>query len=300
MLRVPLLLVLFLPTGVLAQEGAIKYDGQLTMKFSLDFITASMEEEMEMDMDASMGMDSVMADMLSGQMQFNNSSIGMEWESRFSGQAIAGNVNLGDIVSGMAAVMVPDIAHTNGTLEQLGSFSFDFYFDYEAGVAMIAEPPILDERYVITRDIDSLLIPNWELLPQDSTILGYRVVRAVAERKEDLPETIVPGISTSSLGKGAGFEPDSARIEVWFAPDLPTPAAPFMMGGGLPGAVLHMRGGAYKLGTGISIEFSAREILTALDNPVVPLTGTPIEQDDYLEIMDQRIDELMQQVRKTQ
>ena len=298
MLKSFLLLVLFLPTGVFAQQGVIRYDGQLTTQFTLDYIAASMADEMDADM--AVFTDSLTADMLYGHMQLNNNPVRIEWESRFSGQAVTGTVKMGEIIPSIAAAMAPDMAHANGAREELRGFSFDAYFDYAAGIAMFAEPPILDDRYVITRDIDSLLIPKWELLPQDSTILGYRVLRAVVELNEDEPESFVPGISTTSLDMGSGFEPDSARFEVWYAPKLPTPAAPFMMGGGLPGAVLHMRGGAYKLGAGITIEFSAKEIWTTLVNPIVPLAGTMIEQEEYLEMLDQRMVELMHQARTTQ
>ena len=295
MLRSLLLVALFLPAGALAQEGKITYEGQLTMRVSLDGVLASMPEDIAATMDSSiieMGLASLPTEGI---------TTPINWVSRFSGQAVLGKMDVSAIlpssVGGGAPAMTPFSADLRQFMNSSGPV---IYIDYEAGVVVTTAASGMSEPYIITQDLETVMFLDWEIMAQDSTILGYPVLRAAAEVDEDALSKTMSTFSASGMDFGMNIGLDSARIEVWFSPDLPTLVGPYMIGPELPGAVLHMRVEVNMSGNSVIMEIAAAEITTTLDDPVVPPTGTPIEMDDYLEITKQRMDMMMQQFRSMQ
>lgn len=133
-------------------------------------------------------------------------------------------------------------------------------------------------------------------MTQDSTIMGYQVLRMAADLSEDACETILSDFA----GLGMNLQLDSAGVEVWYTPELPTAAGPYMIGLGLTGIVPHALIDASLSGSSLVVETSARKIATALDSPVVPPIGTPIEMGDYLQITQLNLDVIMRQARDMQ
>ena len=292
MLRSLLLVALFLPAGALAQEGKITYEGQQTVRFSLDGVLASMPEDIVATMDSSM------IEMTLASFPTEGITTPIYWVSRFSGQAVLGKMDVSAMmpgsVGGGAPAMTPFSADMGQLMNSLGPV---IYIDYEAGVVVTAVASGMTEPYIITEDLETVMFLDWEIMAQDSTILGYPVLRAAAELDEDALSKIMSTFSASGMDFGMNIGLESSKIEVWFSPDLPTPAGPYMIGSELPGAVLHMRVEVNMSGNSVIMEIAAAEISTTLDDPVVPPTGTPIEREDFLEITKQRMDMIMQQIR---
>ena len=290
MLRSLLLLVLLLPTGAFAQEGVINYEGQQTIKFSRDFLLATLPEEVVEVLD------SAMIEMALAQTLAEDLITPLFWETSFSGQAVVGRD-----MAGSGARGVPAMTPFTGGMDQLSrNVSGEIYIDYETDVVITAVPSTMAEPYIVTEDLGSALIPNWEMMTQDSTILGYPVFRAAAEVDVAVFDKFMADILPPNMDLGMEIKLDSASMEVWYTPDLTTPAGPFMIGAGLPGAILHARIDASMSGANMKREVSAVEVATTVDNPVGPPTGTEIEQDDLQEITKFRMDMLMRQLRVRQ
>lgn len=284
-----LVTLLVLAPSSFAQEGAIEYQGSQTIQFSREFLLANLPEEMAAD--------SAMVEAMLANMPADGVTMPMNWSTRFSGQTVTGGTNLADMMPGLGGGGAPAMTPFSGGMEQMISATTESFIDYENGIVVSAAPSFMEEPYIITQDLDSLLLPEWELVDQDSTLKGFAVRRAVTDLSPAALENMMSGMSAA--GMGGGMEAESARFEVWYTPDLPSPAGPMSLGG-LPGVVLHMRGEVSMQGSSIVMELSADSITTTLDSPVAPPSGMPIEAEDYMEIMKLRMEMMQQQMQGNQ
>lgn len=111
---------------------------------------------------------------------------------------------------------------------------------------------LVDYKYLVKDELPSM---SWQLVGEERTYLGYRVMKATA---------VV----------------DSTVVEAWFTPEIPVPAGPGLYGG-LPGLILMVTNAA------IGEVYAAESI--DLDAPSLPLmsptTGREVSSDEY----DQRV-----------
>lgn len=286
-----LIALLVLAPNALAQEGAIEYEGSQTVQFSREFLLANIPENMAAD--------SAMVEAMLANMPADGITMPMNWSTRFSGQTVTGGTNLADMMPGLGGGGAPAMTPFSGGMEQMMSATTETYIDYENGIVITAAPSFMEEPYIITQDLDSLLLPEWELIDQDSTLKGFAVRRADTDFSSAALEKIMGGLSAAGMGGGGDMEMESAGFTAWYAPELASPAGPLSVGG-LPGVVLHLRGEMSMQGATIVMEVSADSITTELDSPVVPPAGMPIEAEDYMEIMKLRMEMMQQQMRSNQ
>lgn len=236
----------------------IRYAGTQTTKMDFDALMANMPE--------GMALDSSMIEMILAQMPEEGFSNPMNWEAWFSGKTVLTKMIVPDFMQNMGGGGAAGITPFSGGSGGATDMSNETYFNYEDGSMVQALPSFMAEPYIVTSELEQL---DWEVMDQDSIILGYSVRQATAST-------------------------DTMRAVAWYAPELASPAGP-MTFGGLPGAILHLISDAEAQGASIRIEFSADSISTELDRPVAPPTGTPISQEDYSAIMMQRMQMMMQQ-----
>lgn len=284
-----ILILLFLVPNAYAQEGIIIYNGHQTMEMSRELLLASLPKGLSAD--------SAMAERILANIPGDGITTPINWETRFSGQKMIGKMNLADMMPDFGGSGTEAMTPFSGGQFPMGDMNTETYVDFEKGITITSVPFFTGGRYAISQDLDSTLLPEWELINRDSTIMGYDVRLALAEFNVAAVENALSLLPSAIAGEGVEMEIDSQRVEVWYAPALPTPAGPMMLGG-LPGAVVYVSGELVLSGARLIWEISASTIDTTLDTPVVPPTGTPIEAEDYMEMMKLHLDTLMQQLQE--
>ena len=278
-MRICLLIVfLLLPASAAAQEGVIFYSGQQTTKVSRDLIIASLPESMRAD--------TAMIEMVLADLPKEGVTTPLNWIARYSGQKVLGSMDfaqLAQLPSGAAGSAPPAMTPFTGSPESLGSTNTEIYTDFANRVVISSAPSFMEEPYVITAELDSTLLIDWVLGSRDSTILGYSAREATAVPSPEQYEAV--------MGQMSGMMPyldqapplESAVFTAWYAPELPVQTGPMSISG-LPGAILHVSGQMSMVGNQIVMEMSADSLETTLDRPVQPPSGTPISQEDFIEL----------------
>lgn len=278
---------LLLPSSAAAQEGVIIYSGHQTMQLGRDFLLASIPEALQPDPAM---IEALLEEAI---------TTPLNWEVRFSGPTVLGGMNMADLIPEIDSAS-PGMTPFTGGMQSLGSMNFETYIDYESGAVISSLPSFMEEPYLVTQELDSTMIMDWELGSRDSTIMGYTVRMAKAESSPAQIEAAMSQIASGAIPRGDMMpQMESGVFTAWYTPEIPTPAGPMMIGG-LPGAVLYLVGEISMEGSSVVLEVSAESVETTLDKPVQPPSGTPISQEDYTEMMRLRMDMLFKQMQDMQ
>jgi len=106
------------------------------------------------------------------------------------------------------------------------------FFDF-AGRRLVEQRELQDGYYLIQEPIEKM---DWTLTEEEKTVLGHRVRRAYATKRDSSFKTLM---ENGVLKKETIV--DSSRVEAWYAPGIPVPAGPAEFQGQLPGLVLEVR-----------------------------------------------------------